>query len=378
MNINLFPGLRFHVDQYIKHLSLLNNDNKITLYTSSPKYKLKNIVNYNYRFIPLPFKILSRILKINTNPFYKTIDFEIYQYLAMLIKSNKKNDINHCWATFAYHIFKSNPSNLKILERSCPHIYSQINLLEKAYDKLKIKFKKPSTFSIERQILEYEMADFIIVPSLFSKKTFLDNGVNEKKIKVVNLNSNSEIKYCYKKYNKDKLIYGFCGGAVIRKGLSQLLNAWFKLPEIKNRELWLRINKQNLNIFKDINDKIKKRSDIKFINYQTDMSKFYGSLDILIHPAIEEGFGMVTIEALSAGVPLIISKFVGAIDIIKKDNFICLEEVDVDEIFKYLNLSKTEIFKLSNNVKKNNIYYKEDIKNENNIKDIYQDIINEK
>ncbi len=45
---------------------------------------------------------------------------------------------------------------------------------------------------------------------------------------------------------------------------------------------------------------------------QVDSSNFYQQLDILLHPAKNEPFGMVITEALSAGIPVIISDVCGA------------------------------------------------------------------
>jgi len=44
----------------------------------------------------------------------------------------------------------------------------------------------------------------------------------------------------------------------------------------------------------------------------TELDRFYGKLDLLLHPARMEPFGMVVTEALSAGVPVVLSDQCGA------------------------------------------------------------------
>ena len=49
-----------------------------------------------------------------------------------------------------------------------------------------------------------------------------------------------------------------------------------------------------------------------------DKSKFFNSIDVLVHPAKLEAFGMVITEALSFGVPVLCSSECGAAEIISE------------------------------------------------------------
>lgn len=55
----------------------------------------------------------------------------------------------------------------------------------------------------------------------------------------------------------------------------------------------------------------------QFIPAQTDMNKFYSSIDCLLMPSLLEPFGMVATEALAVGTPVITAKHCGASDFIK-------------------------------------------------------------
>jgi glycosyltransferase involved in cell wall biosynthesis len=44
---------------------------------------------------------------------------------------------------------------------------------------------------------------------------------------------------------------------------------------------------------------------VDFAGRQTDMVKVYAALDVLVHPAVEEAFGFVVVEAMSCGIPVV-------------------------------------------------------------------------
>lgn len=52
---------------------------------------------------------------------------------------------------------------------------------------------------------------------------------------------------------------------------------------------------------------------------RTDPQEFFNLIDILVHPAIEEPFGMVVAEALTCGVPVVLSKQCGCVEHLRSD-----------------------------------------------------------
>jgi len=52
---------------------------------------------------------------------------------------------------------------------------------------------------------------------------------------------------------------------------------------------------------------------------RTDPQEFFGRIDILVHPATGEPFGMVMSEALTCGVPVVFSDQCGAADHLKSE-----------------------------------------------------------
>lgn len=50
---------------------------------------------------------------------------------------------------------------------------------------------------------------------------------------------------------------------------------------------------------------------VRLLGEVSDMSDFYGGLDLFIHPGADESFGMVVVEALAAATPVLVFKDVG-------------------------------------------------------------------
>ncbi|MGN8132654.1 glycosyltransferase [Paenarthrobacter sp. 22069] len=60
--------------------------------------------------------------------------------------------------------------------------------------------------------------------------------------------------------------------------------------------------------------------------------QFFGSLDAFLHPSLEESFGMVLIEAMACGVPVIAGKSSGAVPEVTGGNAVLTNVNSVDSI----------------------------------------------
>lgn len=69
---------------------------------------------------------------------------------------------------------------------------------------------------------------------------------------------------------------------------------------------------------------------LKCINHveNRDMQQFMAQYDLLVLPSVEDGFGLVVLEAIAAGVPVIVSKYCGASEIIAAGNDGAVQIVD--------------------------------------------------
>ena len=148
---------------------------------------------------------------------------------------------------------------------------------------------------------ELDMADFVIAASSYIKRTLIEGGVKEDKIKIVPYGFPKVNPKEYRKLNNgDKIKVLFAGNISQLKGLSYLSDA------IKGLEKYIDLT--IIGPFSEKNEQIK-----EFINSH----EYLGSLphdellckmhehDVFIFPSLCDGWGMVVSEAMSQGVPVI-------------------------------------------------------------------------
>lgn len=173
----------------------------------------------------------------------------------------------------------------------------------------------PSQYE-ERLINEPLTATHVIAISSFLKKTLEKDGVQTEKIHVIPLGFDaSEVTFQKETVsiaNRPlKILYA--GRITQRKGMSYLLEA---IQSFNSKDVELHIIG---NIHGD-GTAFKKFS--KYYTYQPGISqqelfKLYSQYDVLVFPSILEGFGLVTVEAMGAGLPVITTEHTNAAEVLK-------------------------------------------------------------
>ena len=318
MNISIIVGGRFHAFNLAEQLN--NNNNLKQLITTYPKYFIKKNYGIDKK------KIRSVILKeiVERSFLGKIYDFndkliEHFDKKAQKLIDFENLDILIGWSSFSLQSFLKAQSEkcIKILERGSTHIEFQNQVLKDEYKIQDIKFKQISKYIMEKENKEYELADYIMVPTDFVKKTFIDKGFPKEKIIKnpygVNLNQfkpNKTKEYFNKVF---RIIY--TGTVSVRKGILYLLETFEEL-NIKNSELLIIGNTD-----KELNKKLKKyknNENIKFKNAidQSSLKDFYNISDIFVTCSVEEGLSMVQLQAMSCGLPVVCTTHSGGQEVI--------------------------------------------------------------
>jgi len=246
---------------------------------------------------------------------------ELYDIIAS--RYIDKADIFIGWSSFSLRCMRKarNLGAKIIIERGSSHILYQQSILKEESLLLGVCPPKMSARIIKKELKEYEEADYIEVPSSFAKRTFLDYGIDEKKLITGLIGVDTrEFSSIAKRDGVFRIIY--CGTLSIRKGVHYLLEAFFN-TNLPDAELWLighMEDEMRPFIKKYYNEKVLHVGPLK----QKELYKYYSQGSVLVLMSIEDGFGQVILQAMSCGLPVICTNHTGGPDIVREgvDGFI--------------------------------------------------------
>lgn len=199
---------------------------------------------------------------------------------------------------------------------------------------------------------ECALADRILVGSQFSRNAFIEEGFPAEKIIVIPYGADLERFSPEQPGAEQKKTFNalFVGSIVQRKGISYLLRAYqrFKGPDT---ELVL-VGKYP----DDSSPFTPFRDDFKHIPHvpQTDLPQIYRSADVFVFPSLLEGMGLVVLEAMASGLPVITTPN-GPGDLVRDgvDGFVVpIRDVDaIVEKLEYLHAHPEERLRMGQNAR---------------------------
>ena len=312
----LAPGLRFNAPQTAK--SLIGSEFDFQVYSSSPPSKWGEGIAEKTTFVPLVSKIVTHILPLKRTRKFKEFDSISYDFLLSRLYSS--TPIFHGWATFSLFSARrqKRDGGRFILDRACPHMLEQQSILAAEADVLGMTYEPVSDSFLDRILEEYTLADTIVVPSEYTKTSFIKHGIEAEKLYKAPLDANLSIRgFQRNKRNGDDFILGSVGGNLLRKGYYYLLHAWKNLA-LKNARLLIKTSSEELKQTKALKDLLGSCDNVEIVDYVENIEDFYSRCDAFCLPSVDEGFGMVVPEALASGLPVIVSENVGAAELVEE------------------------------------------------------------
>ncbi|MFO8053396.1 MAG: glycosyltransferase [Candidatus Omnitrophota bacterium] len=237
---------------------------------------------------------------------------------------------------------------IAVCEFSTAHITAALDILGKERDKYPEWADTISNASfpywyIDRLKQEPLEANYCIAASSFTKKTLVEAGIPSSKIFILPLGVDLE-QFKFKERSKEmQFNILFVGGVGQRKGIKYLLDAYEKI----------KTNNTSLKIVGPIvgssNQLFKKKYLFDYLGIlkPVEVCSIMHQCHVLVLPSLFEGFGLVVLEAMATGIPVIASENSIGPDIIEegKEGFI-LKPEDVEGLRKKLEFLKNNRKKL--------------------------------
>jgi len=194
---------------------------------------------------------------------------------------------------------------------------------------IKRRYKKIIAVSngIKRELIEFynvPKEDVVVIPNGVDPEEFKPDRKKRQKVRgTLNIDEN-------------EVVLMFSGYEFKRKGLKYVIEA---LPKIKNGVKLLVVGKDNPTPYKKLAQKLGVLDKIIFTGFVPDISEYYSASDVFVFPTLYEPFGLVITEAMASGLPVIVSEFAGASEIIKNgyNGFLIKNPTNPNEIAEILN-----------------------------------------
>ncbi len=136
---------------------------------------------------------------------------------------------------------------------------------------------------------------------------------------------------------ENKLVILFVGSGFERKGLRFLIES---LPHLKSQEysLWV-LGKGNIRPYKRLAIRLGVSENIRFFGQNPHADLFYRAGDVFVLPTLYEPFGLTVLEAMSQGLPVVVSSHAGASEIIShgENGLVIQDPFSPSEIAECLN-----------------------------------------
>lgn len=165
--------------------------------------------------------------------------------------------------------------------------------------------------SYENRILaEYALSDYLVVPSQFAARTFVERGFDRQRI-AINPYGVALEHFRPARPHAGRFRVLFVGQLTPRKGIVYLLEAWQKL----------KLAQADLVLVGPVDPVIRPtlaRYEGLFVHIDAvpklELRRYYQEASVLVLPSLADSFALVVLEAMACGCPVVVTENTGAAD----------------------------------------------------------------
>lgn len=323
IKINILSPGRFHVCDLARELNRCGFDVKIYSFvpvSRTVKFGLPKQCCCSLFYWLLPFLFLERRLFAGTI-WANLLRKRVQDFLIAILM--RKCDVLITMSGGFFQSIKKAKSqgSIIVVERGSKHAIEQNKALENMMD----INAKGCRILTEREMLSYELADYISIPSEHVRRSFIDHHYPKDKLFLnpygVDVSMFKPSRNAYKKYD---LI--MVGGWSLRKGCDLIIEAVRKM------------GCSLLHVGAIVDLAFPDEQSFTHVDSVDEslLPEYYHMAKVFVMPSREDGFGMVFTQALACNLPIIGSPDCGAPDLKKMvenpENITIISDYSVDAI----------------------------------------------
>lgn len=140
--------------------------------------------------------------------------------------------------------------------------------------------------------------------------------------------------------NENDIVLGSIGHFGKEKGIDISIRSFHEIVKKSNNNVRLVIlgkgNKEQTTYINNLIKQLALTENIILPGFDSSIAKWYSCFDILVHTPREEAFGLVLVEAMASGLPVVASRVGGIVDIVEhKITGYLAESGNIDQISAY-------------------------------------------
>jgi glycosyltransferase involved in cell wall biosynthesis len=202
-----------------------------------------------------------------------------------------------------------------VLEVASAHIEAQAEILRAEHERFGADIDRAvlTPGVIERTLREYDEADAIIVMAECARRTFVARGFDVAKVSVVPLAVDPVTQASARRGDAQPPRVLFVGGCSLRKGTPYLVEAFRRVAAPATLRL---VGRRNDALF-DRSGGLPANAIAAGPRTGPALAAEYAAADVFVLPSVEDGWGLVTNEAMSASLPVIVSDQAGSAELVR-------------------------------------------------------------
>lgn len=220
------------------------------------------------------------------------------------------------WTGYSLEAFRAlrGTRTLRVAQRASAHICTQRDLIARELDEFGVPGNVVHPEMVERELAEYEEADFVQVISSFARETFVARGFPAERLIMTPLGVDVKPGRRVEPRGPDRpLRVLYLGHISFRKGVQYLLPAMARVGMKTELSLIGGVTPDGEELLRRFATGREHRGHVQ----RSGLPALFARHDVLILPSVEDGFGAVICEAMAAGLAVIASTHSGGPDVIQ-------------------------------------------------------------